>query len=335
MKRIRYTWVAALLACIILLSGYFSRSRSGVEDVYQRDEGFIFGTVYHMTYRCESSLYGDIRQLLNAFDGSLSPFNKNSVISKVNRNEEVVADEWFSRVFLRSQEIYRETEGAFDPTVSPLINAWGFGYDSGIALSPATVDSLLAFVGMDKITLSDNRIIKQDPRITLNFSAIAKGYACDVIGNYLTEKGVSDYLVEIGGEIVAKGRNPQGDLWSVGINRPDTAARYNRGEISRVLHFSDAGLATSGNYRNYRYIDGKRVAHTIDPVGGYPVQHALLSSTVMADDCMTADAYATAFMVMGLDRSRALLEQHPEIKALFIYALDNDSTAMAVYSTLP
>lgn len=332
-KRYTRSWWAVVLFLVVFLST--SAIRRCGKNTYRYDEGLIFGTFYHITYKYPESLSGEIKNRLLQFDASLSPFNDTSIISQVNRNEPVETDRWFEHVFNASRRIYTRTGGTFDPTVSPLVNAWGFGFKKGVIPDSVQVDSLLRQVGMNKLAIENHRVLKSDTCITLNFSAIAKGYACDVIGNYLTEKGVSDYLVEIGGEIVAKGRNPQGDLWSVGINRPDTAARYNRGEISRVLHFSDAGLATSGNYRNYRYIDGKRVAHTIDPVGGYPVQHALLSSTVMADDCMTADAYATAFMVMGLDRSRALLEQHPEIKALFIYALDNDSTAMAVYSTLP
>ncbi len=329
-RRYKRSWIAVILCLVVYFGATIWRRCESTS--YQYDEGFIFGTLYHITYKRDASLAGEIRQCLLRFDASLSPFNDTSVISRVNRNEPVMTDRWFERVFHASQSIYRHTGGAFDPTVSPLINAWGFGFKSGHIPDSCQVDSLLAHVGMDKLSLVDHRVVKSDTCVTLNFSAIAKGYACDVIGELLVERGVTDFMVEIGGEIVARGYNPEGKPWRVGVNRP-TIADGEAGNIEQILPITDAALATSGNYRNYRIVDGRRIAHTIDPVTGYPVQHTLLSATVVAPDCMTADAYATAFMVLGLERSRALLDSLPGVEALFLYRPGDDTTRIASFAT--
>ncbi len=329
-RRYARSWGAIVLFLVVFLTiGLFRRCGNSR---YQYDEGVIFGTFYHITYRSSESLAEEIKQQLLRFDASLSPFNDTSLISRVNRNEAVETDPWFRHVFTAAQQIYARTGGAFDPTVSPLVNAWGFGFKKGTFPDSVQIESLLTHVGMDKLSLDAHRVVKSDSLVTLNFSAIAKGYACDVIGELLSDRGIDDFMVEIGGEVVARGKNPEGKAWRVGVNRP-TIADGEAGTIEEVLQITDAGLATSGNYRNYRIVDGKRIAHTIDPVTGYPVQHSLLSATVLAPDCMTADAYATAFMVMGLDRSRALVDSLPGIEALFLYQHATDTARIDCWVT--
>ena len=204
--------------------------------------------------------------------------------------------------------------------MAPLVNAWGFGFKNEKDITPAKIDSLLQFVGFQKISLKEGEIVKQDPRVILDCSAIAKGYGSDVIAQTFERKGVKNYMVEIGGEIVVKGVNPKGKKWKVGINKPVEDSLSEANVVQTILNVTDIAIATSGNYRNYYYRDGKKYAHTIDPHSGYPVQHSILSSTVLAKDCATADAYATAFMVLGLEASKEVLEVHPEIQACFIYA---------------
>lgn len=329
-KRYARSWAAVVLFLVVFLVA--NAMRRCEKNTYQYDEGLIFGTFYHITYKSTESLAEEIKQQLLRFDASLSPFNDTSLITRVNRGEPVETDAWFDHVFTASQQIYRRTGGAFDPTVSPLVNAWGFGFRQGIFPDSTQVDSLLAHVGMDKLSLDGHRVVKSDSLVTLNFSAIAKGYACDVIGRLLADRGIDDYMVEIGGEVVVSGRNPEGNAWRVGVNRP-TIEGGEAGTIEEVLQLTSGGLATSGNYRNYRVVDGKRIAHTIDPATGYPVQHSLLSATVWAPDCMTADAYATAFMVMGLERSRALADSLPGIEALFLYQHDTDTDRIDCWVT--
>lgn len=324
-------WLACVL-CLLVFAGIVIWRQCNAPSVtaYRHNEGLVFNTVYHFTYQAEEDYQSQIEAELQRFDASLSPFNPASIISRFNRNDtSVVADAWFEKVFDRSKEIWHDTEGAFDPTVSPLINAWGFGFKSGVDVTPEVVDSLWHLVGMERIDLVDGRLYKDDPRMTLNFSAIAKGYAVDVVASFLRGKGVENYLVEIGGEIAARGRNSRGEAWRVGIDTPDES-NVAGGQIEAVVLLDDAALATSGNYRNFRIVNGRRVAHTINPATGYPVQHSLLSATVLASDCMTADAYATAFMVLGVEKSLEIAARHPEIEAYLIYAVDTATTEVAM-----
>lgn len=309
--------IAAVIFTVIFMVGFWMKPK---HVPYQKNEGNIFGTIYHITYQYSQNLQDSILLELNRFDASLSPFNQESIITRVNNNDSsVVADRFFTTVFNRSKEIYESTGGAFDPTISPLINAWGFGFKKGEDVTPGEVDSLLQFCGFHKVALKDNRVIKADSRMTFNFSAIAKGFSCDVVASYLMEKGITNFMVEIGGEVVAHGVNELGQCWRIGINKPIENNSADAGEIEKIIDLCDAGMATSGNYRNFYYKDGKRIAHTIDPRTGYPVEHSLLSATVLAKDCMTADAYATAFMVLGLEKSREIVENDPDIEAVFIY----------------
>ena len=299
---------------------------------YQRNSGFIFGTIYNVTYQHDKDIQKDIEQVLHHFDGSLSMFNDTSVISRINRGEDLSADRLLKRVFLRSMQISQATGGAFDITCAPLVNAWGFGFKKGLFPDSAQVDSLLQFVGYRKIRLTPaDKIEKTEPRTMLDCSAIAKGYAVDIVADYLQSQGIRNFMVDIGGEVVVRGVNPHHKLWHIGINKPEEDSLSLTSSMQSVLAITDAGIATSGNYRNYYYRDGVRYAHTIDPRIGYPVQHSILSSTVVAKDCMTADAYATAFMVMGFDEARRFVESHDSIDVCFIY-LDSLQQRQVYYS---
>lgn len=314
-------WKTCLL--LFLIVGTIIAIRRGQPAPYRQNTGFVFGTEYHITYQCETDLHDSIRTVLDSVNASLSPFSPSSIISRMNRNEEVTADSMFIRVFTQAMEVSRSTDGAFDITVAPLVNAWGFGFANKDSITAEGIDSLLQFVGYEKVALTpEGRLMKQDPRTILDCSAIAKGYGCDEVARMLGRQGVKNFLVEIGGEIVVKGINPKEKPWGVGIKQPvDDQLNINT-ELNTVLAITDVAMATSGNYRNFEVRDGKKYAHTIDPKTGYPVQHSILSSTVLARDCATADAYATAFMVMGLDSARQVLATHPELQVYFIYADD-------------
>lgn len=253
-------------------------------------------------------------------DNSLSPFNKTSIISRINRNEKVKVDEMFSEVFQLAEKISGDTDGAFDITVAPMVNAWGFGFKTGNPPTRQTIDSLRAIVGFHTVSLQDGYIIKKNPKTMLDCSAIAKGYGTDVVARFLKKKGVQNFMVEIGGEIVVNGNSEKLQPWRIGINKPTDDSLNTSQAIQDVVSVSNIAMATSGNYRNFYYKNGKKYAHTIDPKTGYPVQHNILSATVFADDCATADAYATSFMVLGLDGAKKILEKHPELCAYLIYS---------------
>ncbi len=291
------------------------------DTTFQQDEGIVFGTVYHTTYQSDSSLNHLIMKQLQRVDASLSMFNPNSTISKLNRNESVETDSLFRIVFTMSQAVSEATGGDFDITVAPLVNAWGFGYKTDSLPTTAQVDSLLQFVGWEKVTLDDDgKLEKTDERIVMDCSAVAKGFGVDQVASLFDSLNVQNYMIEIGGEIIAKGHNPKDTPWNIGINKPDDDSTSTNRDIQAVIEVTDCHMATSGNYRNF-YVtdDGKKLAHTIDPHTGFPIQNDILSSTVIAPSCALADAYATAFMVMGLDKAKQVLNAHPELKAYFIY----------------
>lgn len=322
-----FLWVA-----LLLLSTIWILSRHNRPIPYQTVSGLIFGTVYHITYQSNDDLKAEIDKALKQLDGSLSPFNDTATITRINRNEDILPDTLFSNVFRRSMEISQETEGAFDITIAPLANIWGFGFKKGSFPNKHQIDSLLEITGYTKIRLSETgKVTKQDSRIMISCSAIAKGYAVDVIAQLIERKGIENFMVDIGGEVVVRGVNPQQNLWRIGINKPiDDSLSINQ-ELQTVLQVTDVGIATSGNYRNFYYKDGKKYAHTIDPRTGYPVQHNILSATVVANDCMSADAYATAFMVMGLEEAELFINAHPAINAYFIYS--DEEGALHTYFT--
>ena len=302
-------------------------------DEVQRCEGSVFGTFYHIAYEAPTDLQKGIEDVLQKVDNSLSPFNEHSVITAINNNTDMSIDPMFEEVFRLSMEVTAATGGAFDITVAPLVNLWGFGFKNMDNVSEEKVDSLLEYVGLDKVRLVGEKkdttrvfsyqIQKDYPQTMLDCSAIAKGYGVDAVGKYLESQGISNYMVEIGGEVRVRGLNPKGELWKVGINKPNDDLEGINSELEQVLQVTQLAMATSGNYRNFYEKDGKKYAHTIDPRTGFPVQHSLLSSTVLAQDCATADAYATAFMVLGMDEAKKVLQEHNELMAFFIYTDDN------------
>ena len=287
---------------------------------YQHDKGMIFGTVYHVTYQNSDNLNDQIVAELNKVDSSLSMFNKQSVITKVNNNQDIEVDQMFGDVFTLARTVSADTDGAFDITVAPLVNAWGFGFKSGNMPSRHTIDSLRTFVGYKRVEMHDNRIVKADPRVMLDCSAIAKGYGCDVVAELLRRKGIDNFMVEIGGEVVTSGISEKRVPWKIGVTKPSDDSLSVNNELQTVLNITDKAMATSGNYRNFYYKNGKKYAHTIDPATGYPVQHSLLSATVISDRCAKADAYATAFMVMGLEKAKKVLDRHRDLMAYLIYS---------------
>ena len=318
MNKKKLIWQLPFLVLLIVGTVLIIRQQRAIP--YQSNSGMVFGTVYNITYECDSDLHQAIKAELQKVDNSLSPFNPQSVITAINQNKDVVPDEMFQTVFNKAMEISRETNGAFDITVAPLVNAWGFGYKNGIQPNRHQVDSLCRLIGYEKVSLKDGRVVKQMPDIMLDCSAIAKGFGSDVVAHFLKQKGVKNYMVEIGGEIVTSGVNPQRLPWKIGVTKPTDDTLSVKSEIQSILNVTDLAMATSGNYRNFYYKGGKKYAHTIDPKTGYPVQHSLLSATVLAKDCATADAYATSFMVLGVDGAKKVLERHPELMAYFIYS---------------
>jgi thiamine biosynthesis lipoprotein len=289
--------------------------------------GFALGTSFQITYKNEKrkNYYDSIARILDKLENSLSIYRKNSIISRINRNEEAVPDSCFLAVFDRAREITELTGGAFDISASPLFDLWGWGAKKrATAVTQELIDSLKQFTGMDKIRMENGRAVKTHPGVTLNVNAIAKGFATDVVALFLQSRGIENYLVEIGGEIRVKGRNRTGKDWRVGIDSPFDGNMTPGENLQTVLEIRDEALATSGNYRRFYIENGQKYSHTVDPKTGRPAKQNILSATVIARDCMTADAFATAFMVMGLEQTKAFLLTHPELKVYLIYS-DGDS----------
>lgn len=318
MKKKKLIWQIPFLLILIIGSIFVIRQQRNTP--FQKDEGMVFGTIYHITYQSDTNYQKEIEAELQKVDNSLSPFNKTSIISRINRNEKVKVDEMFSEVFQLAEKISGDTDGAFDITVAPMVNAWGFGFKTGNPPTRQTIDSLRAIVGFHTVSMQDGYVIKKNPKTMLDCSAIAKGYGTDVVARFLKKKGVQNFMVEIGGEIVVNGNSEKLQPWRIGINKPTDDSLNTSQAIQDVVSVSNIAMATSGNYRNFYYKNGKKYAHTIDPKTGYPVQHNILSATVFADDCATADAYATSFMVLGLDGAKKILKKHPELCAYLIYS---------------
>lgn len=329
-----------LLFLVFLIVGTVLIIRQQQTTPYQKDNGFIFGTVYNITYQSDKNLKQEIEAELKKVDSALSMFNPQSVISKINQGATTIPQTEEGRMFEEvvglALNISKETDGAFDITVAPLVNAWGFGFKSGEAPTPQQVDSLRRLTGYEKIAYnakqhkieSKSRNAKARPATSngniaphfqLDCSAIAKGYGSDVVARLLRKKGIKNYMVEIGGEVVTSGISEKRVPWRIGVTKPTDDTLSVSSELQTVLNVTDRAMATSGNYRNFYYKGGKKYAHTIDPKTGYPVQHNILSATVLAPNCATADAYATSFMVLGLDGAKRILEKHPELMAYLIY----------------
>ncbi len=306
------------ICCICCFSALLLSSCSDYQ--FHKIEGGALGTYYAITYKGKDNpeLQSGIDSILNTIDENFSIFNPNSLISKVNDNQEVALNEEFVKVFQTAQQIGRETNGALEMTIGPLVNLWGFGKDErNSRISQATIDSIMDYVGYQKIHIENNTIVKENPNIQLNFNALAKGYAVDKVADYLVGKGYKDCVVDIGGEIVAKGRKYHDQEWNIGVQVP-TKTRDGEMRSAQTFHLENQATATSGNYRNYFEEDGQRFTHIIDPITGRPEKSNLLSVTVIANQCIIADAYATAFMVMGVEKSKKFLESHPELTCIFI-----------------
>lgn len=311
---------------IILILLAFCLSCSKEKNSYSNFTGFAQGTTYRIvfqnsTVRDPGELRTEVENILKDFDKSLSLYKDSSVLSRINRNEEIEPDSFFTEAFLKSKEMSQITGGSFDITVGPLVKAWGFGPDSHKNFSESKRDSLIQLVGMDKVDLVNGKIVKSDPRLILDFNAIAQGYSVDVIYNYLKGLGYKNFLVEIGGEIRVRG-DKNGAMWKVGIDRPFDDNMTPGADMQAIIRLKDQSLATSGNYRKFYIENGVKYSHTIDPKTGYPAKNQLLSATIIASDCAAADAVATACMVMGKDKTIEFLDLHKEFQGYLIYSDD-------------
>ena len=324
-----------LIAATAVLSSALSSCSSRPE--YRRIEGFAQGGTFHIIYSApaagvdEDTVISLVSRRLQDIDFSISGYNKGSLLSRFNRGENIVPDRYFLELFDMSRKLWEETGGLFDVSGGPLFDFWGFGFKdpSGLdslrddARTARIVDSLLEFTGMDLLTLEEGRIIRKDPRVQLNFNAIAQGYTCDVVADLLDSLGVQDYLVEVGMEIVCKGLNASGKPWRIGIDAPVDGSQTAGENVQKFLDLTDCGITTSGNYRKYFIVNGKKYSHSINPVTGYPVQHDLLSATVISTDTARggalSDAYATYCMVLGKDAAARFIGSRGDLRGYLIY----------------
>ncbi len=314
----RMTFWAWALVLALLVSGCTTGNRGA----WLKISGYTQGTTYNITYQDpDSTDYQEqLEKLLGEFDQSLSTYIPSSIVSRMNQGiPDVVADEYFRICFLAAEEVYAATGGAFDITVAPVVNAWGFGFTEKSRVDSALIDSLLQFVGMNKVSLRENKLVREREGMMLDMNAIAQGYAVDVLAGFFDAENIENYLVEIGGEVRCSGKNRFGLDWRIGIDKPIDGLQLPGVQMQAIVQISGRSLATSGNYRRFYEEDGIKYSHTIDPSSGYPVQHGLLSATVVAGDCMRADAYATAFMVMGYEKARRFLEKHTYLDAYLIF----------------
>jgi thiamine biosynthesis lipoprotein len=307
-RKKKLLWQVPFLLLLIAGTVFVIRQQHAMP--YQHHQGFVFGTGYNVSYQADENLQPAIEAELAKVDGEFSMFNDSSTVSRMNRGEHPQPSPMFTEVYELAQTVSKETDGAFDITVAPLVNAWGFCFKHEQLPTRKQVDSLLLI------------------RNQFDFAAIAKGYGCDIIARLMQQHGIQNYMIEIGGEVITKGISPSRVPWRIGVVKPTEDTLGTCGELLATLNLSDCSMATSGNYRNFYYKDGKKYAHTIDPHTGYPVQHSLLSATVLAPTCATADAYATSFMVMGLDKARELLSRHTELMAYFIYTDEQGQLAV-------
>jgi FAD:protein FMN transferase len=309
---------------IIFVLGIVLPSCLSRKPVIENFTGLTQGTSYSIVYDNNKNiepteLKKRVENILHNFDMSLSMYIDSSIISKINRNENVVPDSFFIDVYRKSKLIYEMTDGAFDITVGPLVKAWGFGPDEHKSFKEAKRDSLMKLVGMQKISLVDGRIKKSDPGIIIDVNAIAQGYSVDVICRYFDNLGIKNYLIEIGGEVRGKGKKGRA-LWRIGIDKPEDYNMSPGQDLEGILKITDKAVSTSGNYRKFYVENGVKYSHEIDPKTGYPARNTLLSATIVADDCAMADGIATAAMVMGKEKTIKFLEIHPEIQAYLIFS---------------
>lgn len=321
MKKKKLLWQLPFLAFLIIGTVVIVGRQKSVP--YQHDEGRIFGTTYHITYQSDDNLKKEIEETLKAVDQEFSMFNPQSTVALINEGKRPTLSDDFLEVYQLAQQVNEESDGAFDITVAPLVNAWGFGFKNQQMPNNHQIDSLRRLVGMEHVSLAGAKgsqyVRFQRPRMMLDFSAIAKGYGTDRVARLLMSHDVANFMVEIGGEVYAKGNSEKRLPWRIGVSKPVDDPDNDAQELETVLNVTNQAMATSGNYRNFYYKGGRKYAHTIDPKTGRPVQHSLLSATVLAPTCAEADAYATSFMVMGLDKARQVLERKKQLQAYFIY----------------
>lgn len=309
--------------CLLLVYTLLLAGCQPKKSEYLRISGFAQGTTYSITYEnsVDEDFTSSIDSILRAFDRSLSIYDSTSIISRVNKNDpDVELDDWFIDVYKKSAEVSSVSGGAFDITVGPVVKAWGFADGPVAKHDSAHIDSLLQYVGMDKISLDGRKVVKKFQGVKIDVNAIAQGYSVDVVSRFFEEKGIRNYLVEIGGEVRAKGTNAKDRFWHIGIDKPADGNMDPGKELQAIIEIENKSLATSGNYRKFFVEDGVKYSHTIDPKTGFPARNTLLSATVVCDDCMTADAYATAFMVLGVEKSKELLNKLSRIEVYFVYS---------------
>lgn len=302
---------------------------------YRFHEGPIQGTMFHITYEWDKDLSYEIDSLLYTFNTFLSNYDPNSIISGINNNETDEANELVIDMIKVSAEVHDATDGAFDITVAPLANMWGFGWEkkeNNIIPDSIQIDSVLQYVGMEKIQIIGNKIIKSDPNVSIIGNAIAQGLSADYVSDYFKGLGLENFLVEIGGEIYCYGVNPKRNPWRVGIDKPIEGTGYEDRENQLIVSLENKSIATSGNYRKFLEDGNKKYGHSIDPRTGYPAENSLLSVSVISETAMLSDAYATAFMVIGLDKAMEIAEKLENFEAFFIY-LDKDSIETVAFSS--
>jgi FAD:protein FMN transferase len=327
-KNIIYSIVLLLMVAIV----YLYRQNQKLDFQVSTQEvtsklvlsGNTMGTTYRIVYldAQNRNFQGSVDSLLLVFNQSLSTYIQNSELSRFNQGDSLIFESPFMFPVLESsKEIFELTNGAFDPTVGPLVNLWGFGPEGPQLKDSVNINILLNLVDFNAIAFDNVQVKKLKPKMYLDFSAIAKGYGVDIVAEFLEAKGIDNMLVEIGGELVAKGTNENGELWKVGVSKPEELTKPD--ELYSIIALGNKAMATSGNYRNYYEAGGMRISHTIDPATGRPVKHGLLSATVVAENCMKADALATALMVMGTEKAIELQSKNPDFQIFLIYNDEN------------
>lgn len=326
MKITKYKLLNIKIALFLTAILYFFTQCNPPKAKYIYNAGETFGTYYHITYQSADGkdYQNEIKQKFAEFDASLSTYNPHSIISRINGNDtSVVTDAYFDQMYQMAKTVSEKTGGAFDITVAPLVNAWGFGYGNHDRSKIPDIDTILPFVGYEKIKLENHKLLKENLKTRLDASALAKGQGVDVIAKLLEDKGCRNYMVEIGGEVHCKGVNNKGEIWHIGIDKPIDNPSTEDEQLESIVELKDASMATSGNYRQFYYKDGKKYAHEINPHTGMPVVHNLLSVSVIAPTCMQADAYATAFMILGVKKSLEVCNSIPGMECYLIYSGEN------------
>lgn len=333
MKRILIALMLAFMALVVCVVLYFISTTPPKEVNYIHNQGETQGTTYSITYLQPNGidLQAKIEERLAEFDLSLSTYNPNSIISRINKNDStVVTDSLFETMFNEAQKVAKNTNGALDITVGPLVKAWGFSLGGNTGKIP-NVKKYKSLIGYNKVRIQNHRLIKENADIVLDANSIAQGYSVDVIAKLLSDNGCKNYMVEIGGEVACKGLNPKSQKWRIGINKAIDNTEGNIDELQTVLSVTNCAITTAGGYRKYFIKDGKKYPHIINPHTGYPIETNLLSVTIVAPTALMADAYDTPFMVMGVDSSLEVCSRIPGMECYLIYR-DSNGDTKSVYS---